>query len=69
VLYEDRTDDRQWTANAILNSQLADNIAMNAGGTFTKLKSHNFKNLLDLLGGAYYEDITLFGVGDQQQSI
>lgn len=68
VLYEDRTDDRQWTANAILNSQLADNIAMNAGGTFTKLKSHNFKNLLDLLGGAYYEDITLFGVGDQQQS-
>jgi hypothetical protein len=68
VLFEDRTDDRQWTANAILSSKLADNIVMNAGGTFTKLKSHNFKNLLDLLGGAYYNDITLFGAGDQQQS-
>ncbi|MGL2965498.1 carboxypeptidase-like regulatory domain-containing protein [Flavobacterium sp. XGLA_31] len=68
ILYEDRTDDRQWTANAILSSQLADNIVLNAGGTFTKVKSHNFKNLLDLLGGGYYNDITLFGAGDQQQS-
>jgi len=68
VLYEDRTDDKQWTANAILNSQIADNISLNAGGTFTKLKSHNFKNMLDLLGGAYWEDITLFGVGQSQQT-
>jgi hypothetical protein len=68
VLYEDRTDDKQWTANAVFNSQLADNIAFNAAGNFTRLKSHNFKNMLDLLGGSFYNDITLFGVGDQQQS-
>ena len=68
VLFEDRTDDRQWNANAILSSQLADNISFNAAGTFTKVKSHNFKNLLDLLGGSYYNDITLFGSGQQQQS-
>jgi hypothetical protein len=68
VLYEDRTDDRQWTANATMSSQIADNIVMNAGGSFLKLKSHNFANLLDLLGGQYYEDISLFGVGQQQQS-
>jgi len=67
ILYEDRTDDRQWTANAVLSSQLADNIVLNAGGNFLKLKSHNFKNLLDLLGGDYFRDVTLFGQGTQQQ--
>jgi len=60
VLYEDRTDDKQWTANSILNSSLADNISMNAGASFRSLRSHNFQNLLDLLGGAYYKDIDNF---------
>jgi hypothetical protein len=68
VLYEDRTDDTQWTANAILNTQLADNISFNASGNFTKVKSHNFKNMLDLLGGTAYDDITLFGTGETRQS-
>ena len=68
VLYEDRTDDTQIVANSILSSQLSDNIILNAGGSFTKLKSHNFKNLLDLLGGNSFNDLNLFGVGDQQQS-
>lgn len=69
VLYEDRTDDKTLIANTILSSQLADNIVMNAGGSFTKSKSSNFKNLLDLLGGEYYNDINTFGInGDEQQS-
>ena len=68
VLYEDRTDEKKWTANTVLSSQLADNIALNAGGTFTKSKSHNFKNMLDLLGANFYNDLNLFGAGDQQQS-
>jgi hypothetical protein len=68
ILYEDRTDDTQWTANAILSSQLADNITFNASGNFLKLKSHNFKNLLDLMGGPYFQDISLYGSGSQQQS-
>jgi len=68
VLYEDRTDDTQLVANSILSSQLSDNIILNAGGSFTKLKSHNFKNMLDLLGGSSFNDLNLFGVGDQQQS-
>ncbi len=54
ILYEDRTDDKLWTANTVLNSQLADNIVVNAGVTFRKLKSHNFQNLLDLLGGQLF---------------
>ncbi|UOK43083.1 MULTISPECIES: TonB-dependent receptor [Flavobacterium] len=66
VLYEDRTDDTQWTANTILNSQIADNITLNAGGTFRHLKSHNHKYLLDLLGGQYYNDINTFGNNENQ---
>ncbi|HEY4627686.1 MAG TPA: carboxypeptidase-like regulatory domain-containing protein, partial [Flavobacterium sp.] len=69
VLYEDRTDDKTFIANTILSSQLADNIVLNAGGGFTKSKSSNFKNLLDLLGGTYFNDINTFGIDeDEQQS-
>lgn len=68
VLYEDRTDDQTFSANSILNSQLSDNIVLNAGVTFKKLKSHNFQNLLDLLGGAYYNDIDPFFLGNQSQA-
>jgi len=71
VLYEDRTDDKTMVANTILSSQLADNIVMNAGGSFTKLKSSNFKNLIDLLGGTYYNDINTFGAlpGEEQSDL
>ncbi len=63
VLYEDRTDDTQWSANSILNSSLSDNISLNAAVNFKHLKSHNFQNLLDLLGGEYFEDVDPFYVG------
>jgi acyl-CoA-binding protein len=50
ALYEDRTDDDLWTANSVINSQLADNISFNGGATFRSLKSENFQYMLDLLG-------------------
>lgn len=68
VLYEDRTDDMTWTVNSILHSQLSDNITLNAGASYKKLKSHNYQNLLDLLGGAYYPDVDPFFNGSQSQS-
>lgn len=68
VLYEDRTDDKLFTANSILNSRLSDHFILNAGVTYRKLKSHNFQNLLDLLGGSGYEDIDPFLTGDARQS-
>ena len=68
VLYEDRTDDKLVVANTVLNSQLADNIILNAGASFKKLKSNNFANMLDLLGGKYYDDIDNFQSGSEQQS-
>jgi hypothetical protein len=68
-LYEDRTDDKLFTANSFLSSQIATNIVLNAGASYRNLRSHNFQNMLDLLGGAYFEDKTLYGVGvNQQQS-
>ncbi len=68
VLYEDRTDDTQWTANTILNSALSDNISVNAAVNYRRLKSHNFQNLLDLLGGNYFMDIDPFFTGNSSQS-
>ena len=68
ALYEDRTDDKQITANSILFSDLSDNVKLNAGASFKKLKSHNFQHMLDLLGGQYFEDIDPFYTGDQNQS-
>ncbi|MGV7105974.1 carboxypeptidase-like regulatory domain-containing protein [Flavobacterium sp. U410] len=63
ALYEDRTDDTQWSANSILNSSLSDNISLNAAVNFKHLKSHNHQNLLDLLGGQYFLDVDPFYVG------
>jgi len=68
VLYEDRTDDNLFNMNSILSSQLSNNIIMNAGVTFKKLKSHNFQNLLDLMGGEYFLDIDPFFGGEAKHS-
>jgi len=67
ILYEDRTDDQLLSANAVVNSQIADNITFNAGGTFRSLKSENFQKVLDLLGGNYFNDIDAFGLSYSQQ--
>ncbi|WP_276980083.1 carboxypeptidase regulatory-like domain-containing protein [Flavobacterium filum] len=68
VLYEDRVDDTTWAVNTIINSQLSDNIVLNAGASYRNLTSKNFQNLLDLLGGEYYSDIDNFQDGNASQS-
>ncbi|MFP9115008.1 carboxypeptidase-like regulatory domain-containing protein [Flavobacterium sp. RHBU_3] len=68
VLYEDRTDDKTLTANTILRSQLSDNISLNGGASYRHLKSHNFQNLLDLLGGQFFEDVDNYYTGSYAQS-
>ncbi|MFY8065588.1 MAG: carboxypeptidase-like regulatory domain-containing protein [Flavobacterium sp.] len=68
VLYEDRVDDKQWSANSYLNSSIADNIIMNAGVNFKKLKSRNYQKLIDLLGGTYFNDVDPFFTGDATQT-
>ncbi|WP_281323097.1 carboxypeptidase-like regulatory domain-containing protein [Flavobacterium aestivum] len=68
VLYEDRTDDQTITANSVFNTQLSDNLFLTAGGFYSHLKSHNYQQLTDLLGGLYFDDIDVFYNGNQAQS-
>lgn len=68
VLYEDRTDDLTLTANSTFNTQISDNLFLTAGGFYSHLKSHNYQQLTDLLGGLYFDDIDVFYNGNQAQS-
>ncbi|MEZ4793387.1 MAG: TonB-dependent receptor, partial [Gelidibacter sp.] len=61
ALYEDRTDDKKWTFNSIFNTEFNENIQFNASVNYTKLKSSNFANVLDLLGASTYLDVDSFG--------
>ncbi|QHI37766.1 hypothetical protein IMCC3317_31480 [Kordia antarctica] len=60
IVYEDRTDDKQFIANTILNTAINDNITLNAGASFTSLTSENFAEVTDLLGGRSYLDVDNF---------
>ncbi|MFZ4105225.1 carboxypeptidase-like regulatory domain-containing protein [Flavobacterium sp.] len=69
ALYEDRNDENIATFNTNLSTKLSDNIFMNAGINYLNSSTKNFKNMLDLLGGNYYNDINTFGLTfDQEQS-
>jgi len=50
ALYEDRSDDSQVTVNTILNTELTENIILNASINYKSLKSENFAEIIDLLG-------------------
>ncbi|GLB52605.1 TonB-dependent receptor [Neptunitalea chrysea] len=60
VLYEDRTDDKLFTANTIFKSDISENIILNASATYKHLKSENFAEVIDLLGGKYYLDVDTY---------
>jgi len=66
-LYEDRSDDKQLSANAIFYKPF-NNITLNAAVNYRKLKSHNFANMLDLLAGNGYLDVDSYNYGDRAQS-
>ncbi|MAZ25969.1 MAG: TonB-dependent receptor [Cytophagaceae bacterium] len=67
-LYEDRVDDKQFTANTIFTKAINNNITLNAALNYKMLNSHSFANMLDLLGGNGYLDIDTFNQGDEAQS-
>jgi hypothetical protein len=69
ALYEDRNDDKQLTINSILNSQLNENITLNAKAQYSRLNSENFAYMLDLLGGERFLDVDGFAeVYSEQQN-
>ena len=60
AVQEDRIDDKQLMANIILASELSDNIRLNASVNYRNLKSENFAEVSDLLGGSGYLDVDFF---------
>lgn len=52
VLYEDRSDDTQLSVNTIFNSELSENLTLNAAVNYKRLKSHNFAEIIDMLGSS-----------------
>ena len=60
ALYEDRVDDQQTTINSILNTEISDNILLNASLNYRYLKSENFAQVIDLLGASGYLDVDAF---------
>ena len=67
VLYEDRNDDKQITANTIINSEINNHITVNAKLEYKKLSSNNFAQIIDLLGGTGYLDINNFADTETKQ--
>lgn len=60
AMTEQRNDDTQISANSILNSQVSENVSINGGFTFRKLKSHQYAAVTDLLGADYMMNIDTF---------
>ncbi|SDS44251.1 TonB-dependent Receptor Plug Domain [Polaribacter sp. KT25b] len=66
VLYEDRNDDKQITINTIFDSYLNNNISINGKLEYKRLRSQNFAEVIDLLGGNGYLDINNFADSEAQ---
>jgi hypothetical protein len=66
VLYEDRNDDKQITVNTIYNLNVNNHIAINGKVEYKRLRSHNFAEVIDLLGGSGYLDINNFADSEAQ---
>lgn len=64
----DRNDDKLIHANSNLQTQISNNININAGIAFKHLHSENYKKILDLLGGNYFVDTDAFLTGNAAQS-
>ncbi|WP_405609747.1 carboxypeptidase-like regulatory domain-containing protein [Polaribacter sp. Asnod1-A03] len=67
VLYEDRNDDKQLTVNTILNKEINDHIVINGKIEYKQLRSKNFAEVIDLLGGVGYLDIDPFGATEDEK--
>ena len=68
ALYEDRNDDRQISANSILNWQVSSRMSLNTSVSYRYLSSENYAHVLDLLGGNVYLDVDSFSEGDAAQN-
>ena len=68
ILYEDVQKDQTFSFNSNLKSILSDHVTLDAGFNYRRVHSSYFKELVDLLGGSYYNDIDTYLIGDNSQS-
>lgn len=68
ALYADVMQDKTITANTLFNTQISNHLAFNAGLSYRNLYSENYQEMIDLLGGAYHEDVDLFYNGNFGQT-
>ena len=77
VIQDDVIEDTQFSANIILNTDITDNVSINANIAYRGLNSQNYAEVADLLGGTGYLDVDFFaeddvnnqlGAGDAAQS-
>ncbi|MFT5435463.1 MAG: hypothetical protein ACI840_000095 [Ulvibacter sp.] len=68
AIQEDRVDDTQFTINSILTTSISENILVNGTVNYRSLKSENFAELKDLLGGNGVLDIDAFGPGGEESN-
>ena len=60
AIQEDRNDDTQFSFNSILDTELSERVRLNASVNYRNLKSENFAELKDLLGGTGFLDVDFF---------
>ncbi|WP_240315506.1 carboxypeptidase-like regulatory domain-containing protein [Aquimarina longa] len=63
ILYDDRTDDTQLQGGIILNTQFNKTISFTTALNYRNLKSENFAEVADLLGGTGFLDIDIYALG------
>ncbi len=69
AIQNDRTDDTQFTINSIFNTIISEKSTISGNLNYRNLKSENFAELSDLLGGTGYLDVDYFAEGDSNQAI
>lgn len=60
MLYEDRADDKQLSINTVYKNVINDHVLFNAAFNYKTLKSENFAEVLDLLGGTGFLNVDSF---------
>ena len=68
ILYSDVNEDDLFAINSIGQLQLGDQVGVNYKLSYQNLKSENYAQLDDLLGGKGYLDIDAFETGDRAQN-
>lgn len=60
ALYDDKTDDRSVWVNSVVNHKISDRFKLTAALAYKNLKSENYAEMTDLLGGEGYLDVYNF---------